>query len=112
MALQQDPIHTYAITAAGALTKWRAVGWNRQQAAAAAAIRGVAQFTAASGDQVTIADSGICLVEYGGTTTEGAQLEIDASGRFITKSAGIGVARCIDASTGAGYVGRAYLTGV
>ena len=72
--------------------------------AAAAGNVGVARTSAAIGDYVSTVLVGTATVEAGAAFAKGASLEVDASGRGITKAAGVTVGRALEASTAAGQM--------
>jgi hypothetical protein len=44
----------------------------------------------------------VAIGEAGAAVTAGALLEFDSSGRFVTRSAGVSVARALSSASGAG----------
>lgn len=95
-------ILTTTIAATANLTKGRFVSYAGAVCGAAARALGVANANYDSGEQAGVAVAGELIVEAGAAVAVGVEVESDASGRAITKSAGIvnGVAR--DAATAAG----------
>ena len=53
------------------------------------------------GHAATVGISGVTRIITGGVVTAGDEIEVDASGRGVTKSAGVTVAIALDTSTGA-----------
>lgn len=90
------------IKATGAIVKNRFVGYTGAQAAAAAAVVGVADDDAAIGQMAPLKCRGHLVVEAGAAVAVGAQVESDASGRAITLAAGVSAGRAMDAATAAG----------
>jgi hypothetical protein len=63
------------------------------QTAAAATANGVALMSGVTGDMINVCTLGTALVLAGAAIAENALVEADASGRAITKSAGITLGR-------------------
>lgn len=84
---------TLTAVAAGALVANRFVGTDLQQAGAGENAYGVARTAAASGDPVPIDVLGTAIVEAGAAIAAGAAVEINASGKAVTQSAGVTVGR-------------------
>lgn len=102
----QHILMTVTILAAAALSRLRFVSFTGGVPAAGARTLGVAEVNADSGEQAAVNTHGELLVEAGAAIAVGAEVESDASGRAVTKAAGIacGVAR--DAATAAGDIIR------
>jgi hypothetical protein len=76
------------ITAAGAITAKRFVGYDGNLCGAGKAAVGVAYWDAASGEQITMYGPGnIVLVEAGGSVTAGDPVGSDSTGRAVTAAA-------------------------
>lgn len=105
MKTQQITLTT-SIAAAAALTRLRLVGLTGNVCAAGAVALGVCEADTDSSQQAPVNVTGILLVEAGGAVAAGAEVESDASGRAITKSAGVGVGHALDAAAQAGDVIR------
>ncbi|WP_275100143.1 capsid cement protein [Sedimenticola hydrogenitrophicus] len=90
---QSIPLLTLTIIATGALTASRFVGHDGDVAAAAGNTLGVARADAAIGDAAAVDTHGTAIVEAGAAIAAGAAIEVDATGRAVTKSAGVTVAR-------------------
>jgi hypothetical protein len=71
-------------------------------AGAAGACIGVRQNKPNLNEAMTIVNSGIVFVEAGAAITAGALVESDASGRAITRAAGIQQGRALETASGAG----------
>ncbi len=84
---------TLSVLAAGALTEARFVGPARVQAAAGENAYGVALTDAAIGEVLGVVNKGTAIVEAGAAIAAGALVQSDASGRAITKAAGITLGR-------------------
>lgn len=93
---------TTSVLALVALARMRFVTFAGGVPAAGARVMGVSAADFDAGEQAGVNTHGELLVESGAAIAVGAEVESDASGRAITKSAGIpfGVAR--DAAGGAG----------
>lgn len=90
------------VSAAAALTAHRFVGHDGDLAGAGANALGVTRTDAALDEQVAVDVIGTAQVESGGALAAGALVESDASGRAITKSAGVTVARLAPGASAAG----------
>lgn len=93
---------TTTIQATAALPRLRFVSFTGGVPAAAAAVLGVAAVNADNGEQTPVNTHGELLVESGGALVVGAEVETDASGRAVTKAAGVACGRVRDAASGAG----------
>lgn len=92
---------TITIVAGEAITARRFVTIEGKHTAAEAAI-GVADFNTDSGDNISVCCGPIEVVESGAAISALAAVEADASGRAVTKNAGVTIGRVIDAATAAG----------
>jgi hypothetical protein len=102
MGTQKITVLTLTIKSTGAIAKKRAVTYAGAQAGAAVAILGIADYGAtAAGEYVTVDVQGTSIATSGAAVALGAALETDASGRLVTKSAGVTVARALEAATAA-----------
>lgn len=95
-------ILTTSITAAAALTQSRLVNYAGGVCGAGLRALGVANANYDSGEQAGVATHGELLVEAGAAIAVGVEVESNASGQVITKSAGIVVGVARDAATAAG----------
>lgn len=102
MAIAANSLLVHSVVATAALTQFRAVTGLGAVPAAAARCLGVANTSAAIGERCPVTVEGTVAAESGAVVAVDAALELDASGRFITKSAGVAVGRALSASTGAG----------
>lgn len=104
---------TDTVVAAAALSANRFVTVAGAVPAAAAAVYGVTRASAgAAGDLVPVDILGVTEVETGAAIAVGAAIEVDASGRAITRSAGVTCGRMAAgqaAATGAGQFVRVHL---
>lgn len=98
------PLLSLPIVATAALTQARAVSGLGAVPAAAARCLGIARTSAAIGERVTVDVDGTAVGEAGAAIAIDAALELDASGRFITKAAGVTVGRALSATTAAGQM--------
>lgn len=98
---------TTSIAAAGAeLVRQRFVGFGGAVCAAAAKALGVAAVDTAVGNQAPVNVLGEILVEAGAAIAVGAEVESDATGRAITKAAGVSNGFARDAAAAAGDIIR------
>lgn len=102
----QIVICTMSILATAALTKRRFVTNAGAVPAAGVWCPGIAENDQDIGLYVGVNTHGILLVEAGAAVAVDADIQCDASGRAITKAAGISLARAIDAAAAAGEVIR------
>jgi len=87
------PLLALSILAASAITAHRFVTPAGDVAAAGVKTQGVAQSDAASGESFTATVIGTEVVEAGAAIAAGALIETDATGRAITHTTGVVVAR-------------------
>jgi len=90
------------ITASAALTQYRAVTLAGAVPAAAAAGVFPVLVGAANGDAVGIVVVGTAIGEAGAAISAGALLEVDSSGRYITRTSGTIVGRALTAAGASG----------
>lgn len=102
MAASCIKILTLSVVATAALTQYRAVTAAGAVPGAGARCLGVTDFSAASGDRVSVGVLGTVIAEAGAAFALGAALEVDALGRYITKNAGVTVAHALAAAGAAG----------
>lgn len=98
MSTESHPVLTLSVVAGGAITGYRCVGYNDQQAGAAAAVKGIARHDAATGEQLAIDVSGVVPVEAGAAIAAGAAVEANAAGKVITLASGVVVGRAVQAA--------------
>jgi hypothetical protein len=98
MSRQGISILKLTIIATAALTEGRAVTVAGAVPAAAATCLGFADATSAIGEAVNVNVLGTTPAEAGAAIAAGAALELDASGRVITKAAGVTVGRALEAA--------------
>lgn len=102
MAGAKITLLAHSLIATAALTQFRAVTGTGAIPAAGARILGVAATGGAIGERVPVDIQGTSIAESGAAVAVDAALEVDSSGRFITKASGVAVARALTAATGAG----------
>lgn len=102
MAGAATNLHTLTIIATAAITQFRAVTVAGAQAGNAANSLGPAMHGGAIGDPIPVVVLGTAIGEAGAAVALGALLEHDASGRYITRSAGAIVGRALSAAGAAG----------
>ena len=98
MAASSFEVFSHSVVATAALTAARAVTVAGAVPAAAARCLGFAKFSGAIGERVNVAVLGTTVAEAGATIAAGAALELDASGRVITRSAGVTVGSALSAA--------------
>ena len=104
-------ILTLTVAAAGAIAENRFVTQAGAYPAAAAKGFGVSRAAAAAAGELLAVDvHGTAVVEAGGAFVKDAALELDATGRVVTKAAGVAVARAMEASAAAGAFVEVLLT--
>ena len=102
MAIGKNTLIVHSLIATGALTQFRAVTGLGAIPAAGGRCLGVAATGGAIGERVPVDIEGTSIGEAGAAVAVDAALELDASGRFITKTAGVAVARALSAASAAG----------
>lgn len=101
MAIAATPLLVHSVTAAVALTQFRAVTGVGTVPAAGARCLGIANASAAIGERVPVTIEGTQVGISGAAVAADAALELDAQGRFIPKAAGVAVGRALSAATAA-----------
>lgn len=91
-----------SVVATAAITQFRAVNTAGAVPAAAATSLGFAAMGGAIGDAVPVVVLGTAIAEAGAAISVGALIEIDGSGRAITRSTGVSVGRALTAAAAAG----------
>ncbi len=111
MGQQARNLHSETVLAAGAITEYRAVGFDGLQATVQGQkVMGVANRSAAISTYVDVACIGTAIVETGAAFAAGASLIVDASGRAIAATGALSVAAGAVAMTSTAANG-AILTG-
>lgn len=101
----ENPIHTSTMKAAGAVVADRFVSGPvsaATQTGAGLNAVGVAKAPAATGEYFPAVDAGETLVEAGAAVADNDVVQADASGRAITKAAGLALGRARSVATAAG----------
>lgn len=102
MAALSKSAHTIGVIAAAAITQGQAVTATGAVATAAGNAVGFAETDAASGARVPLTVLGTAIAVAGAAVSAGAALEVGATGRLVTRSAGVTVARALTAAAAAG----------
>jgi hypothetical protein len=104
---QKHAIFTYSLIAVGAISEYRAIGFDGAQATVAGAkVAGVATTDAVAGEPVAVDMIGTTVVETGGAFSAGDDLVVDAEGRAIVNPAVGGEYIFADALEDAGAAGE------
>ena len=98
MAASAIQILTSSVIAAANLSQYRAVTEAGAVPAAAARCFGFTETAAATGERVPVGILGTTIAEAGAAIAANAAVELDASGRVITRSAGVTVGRLMPGS--------------
>lgn len=106
MNATQQVILTTSVLAASALAQRRFVGLDGKVCADGAKALGVAEVDTDAGNMAPANVLGILLVEAGASVAARAEVQSDAAGRAIAKTAGISNGIALDAAAGAGEVIR------
>lgn len=102
---------TLTVAAAAATAENRFVTQAGAYPAAAAKGFGVSRASAAAAGELLAVDVlGTTVVEAGAAFAKDAALELDATGRVITKASGVAVARAMEAASAAGAFVEVLLT--
>lgn len=104
MAAAATKILTLSVVATAALSANRAVTAAGAVPAAGTRCLGFTDFPAAINERVSVGAMGTVVAEAGAAFAVGAALELDASGRVITKASGVAVGHALAAATGAGQL--------
>ena len=92
MTQQRIAVLTRAITASGAVLEGRAVGFDGSQAAIRGQkVMGVAVTDASSGEALFVVTHGTAVMETGAAVSIGDSVMVDADGKVVPASGGIGV---------------------
>lgn len=102
MAASQTAIFVQTIIATAAITANRGVTIAGAVPGAGLTALGLAQTGGAIGDAIPVNVMGTGVGEAGAAINVGAALEFDASGRVITKSAGVTIGRALTAAAALG----------
>lgn len=102
MAASSYPLLVHSLIATAALTQARAVSHAGAVPAAGARCLGFAKTGAAIGERVAVEVVGTTVAEAGAAIANGAALELDASGRVVTRSSGATVGSALGTAAAAG----------
>lgn len=102
MSKQGVSLLTLPVLLSGTVVADRFVTGVGAQTGAAGNALGVGRSAGVSGDRIPVDVIGTTVVEAGAAIAANALIEADASGRAVTKSAGVTLARALQASTAAG----------
>ena len=105
MKTQQPTLTTSVITALG-VTRRRFVGFDGNACAVGVKALGVCEADTDPDGVAPVNVQGVILVEAGAAIAAGAEVQSDATGRAITKAAGVGNGHAWDAAAAAGDVIR------
>jgi hypothetical protein len=106
MAKTAQPILIASILAAAALARLRFAGFDGNVAGAGAKALGVTEAATAQGEQAPVSTHGILLVTAGGVIAAGAEVEVGADGKAVTKAAGVSNGYALDAAAADGDIIR------
>lgn len=104
MAAAAYKLLTLSVVATAALSANRAVTAAGAVPSAAARCVGFTDYAAAIGERVSYGAMGTVVAEAGAAFAVDAALELDATGRVVTKSAGVTVGHALAAATAAGQL--------
>lgn len=93
MSKQSLSLLTLTVTATAVITANRFISPAGALAGAAGNAYGVAETSAAIGEKLPVTSHGSAVVEAGAAIAAGALVEADATGRAITKAAGVALGR-------------------
>jgi len=110
MSLQSKSIFNLAIQATAAVAGNTFVSATGATASAGAAALGVAYTDAAVGNTFTVSTVGTATVLAGAAITNGAAVEVDASGRAIPHASGVVVGYALSTASAAGSYVEVFLT--
>ena len=102
---------TLTVAAAGAVASNRFITAAGAYPSAAAKAIGVTRTAAtAAGELLPVDALGTALAEAAGAFAKDDALELNGTGRVVVRTSGVGVARALEASTGAGVLVEVLLT--
>ncbi|MDD9911650.1 MAG: DUF2190 family protein [Alphaproteobacteria bacterium] len=99
--MQNISLLKLSVQASGAVTAKQFVGFDGAVATAAGNAYGVAEFDAANTELVSLTIVGTAVVKSGAAFAKGAALEVGSDGKAVTQSAGVTVARALEAASAA-----------
>ena len=95
---------TLTVTASATVAASRFVTQDGAYPSAGAKGHGVTRSSGVNGDLIPVDVLGTAIVEAGGTVAKDAALELDATGRVVTKSTGVAVAKAMEAGVVGGLI--------
>ena len=95
---------TLTVIASASVAASRFVTQDGAYPSAGAKGHGVTRSSGVSGDLIPVDVLGTAIVEAGGTVAKDAVLELDATGRVVTKSTGVAVAKAMEAGVVGGLI--------
>lgn len=98
------PLLTLTVIASATVAASRFVTQDGAYPSAGAKGHGVTRSSGVSGDLIPVDVLGTAIVEAGGTVAKDAALELDATGRVVTKSTGVAVAKAMEAGVVGGLI--------
>ncbi|MDE9812438.1 DUF2190 family protein [Pseudomonas aeruginosa] len=98
----QNVVLTMSVLALSALTRQRFIGLDGNLCAAGAKALAVAEYDTDAGNMAPGNVLGVILVEAGAAVAPGTEVQSDASGKAITKAAGVGNGFALDEATADG----------
>jgi hypothetical protein len=111
MPQQARPLLIMSVTAVGAITQYRGVGYNGAQATVAGQkTLGFARRNGATGTDVDLVSKGTATAEVGAAVAVGAALAVDSVGRVVTATA-VQIAAGATAVTSAAANGAGTISG-
>ncbi len=102
MSKQSKSLLVLSVVATAAITANRFATVAGAQTGAAGNSIGVADSAAAIGERFPVVNQGTAVVEAGAAIAAGALVEADASGRAVTKAAGVTLGRLAPGESAAG----------
>lgn len=102
MAASAISILVLGITAAATITQYRATTAGGAVAPVGGNALGFSMTDAATGDRVPVAAGGTAVATAGGAIALGAAVEVGATGKVVTRSAGVTVGRALTAAAADG----------
>lgn len=95
---------TLTVIASATVAASRFVTQDGAYPSAGAKGHGVTRSSGVTGDLIPVDVLGTAIVEAGGTVAKDAALELDATGRVVTKSTGVAVAKAMEAGVVGGLI--------
>lgn len=102
-------ILTLSVLAIATVTENLAIGYDGDVASAAGAMKGINTFDVVSGEQASVDVLGTSIATAGAAIADGAELEVGANGKLVTKTAGVVVARALQPASADGDLLEVFL---